>query len=84
MTGPATDADSPPGPGDDAPRPWWVGHPVVKYPGIGLVWGTIIAEWQLEQRSATSACTPSQSGVYSAGASMAGMSALQSPVAPSG
>jgi hypothetical protein len=48
MTGPAADADAPPEPSDDAPRPWWVGHPVVKYPGIGLVWGTIIAKWQLE------------------------------------
>ena len=48
MTGPAADTDSPPGPGDDPPLPWWVGHPVVKYPCIGLVWGVVVAELRLE------------------------------------
>lgn len=48
MTEPAADADPPRAPSDDPPRPWWVGHPVVRYPGIGLVWGTIIARWRLE------------------------------------
>ena len=48
MTGPEPSPDPPPRRSDDPPLPWWVGHPVVKYPGIGLVWGTVIAEWRLE------------------------------------
>ena len=33
---------------DERPVPWWVGHPVVRYPAIGLVWGTVLAFWKLE------------------------------------
>ena len=34
--------------GADPPLPWWVGHPIVKCPGLALVWGTVLAFWRLD------------------------------------